>query len=118
MIKSFLYLEYHPQGSAAASFIPYQRLTKDPPHRSNKLLLSLPILETLELITALVRRFRKGSNGYDSMVVLQEHYDRGGTDDFLSRVQYVDIKIYLPGDVFTKIDRASMAVSRSPRAST
>src|SRR6266481_3726521 len=32
-----------------------------------------------------------------------------------SRIQYVDIKTYLPGDILTKIDSASMAVSRSPR---
>jgi len=57
----------------------------------------------------------KSLAGYDSTDVIRYHYDRADTTDFLSRIQYVDIKTYLVDDILVKVDRASMANSLEVR---
>ncbi|MBN1378922.1 MAG: amidotransferase 1, exosortase A system-associated [Gammaproteobacteria bacterium] len=59
--------------------------------------------------------FKRKLNGYHAMEVFQKYIDKAPTDDALSLVQYLDMKTYLPGDILTKVDRASMAHSLEVR---
>ena len=59
--------------------------------------------------------FQRDLQGYGAREVFHGHVRDKSFADPLALVQYLDYKTYLPGDILTKVDRASMAHSLEVR---
>jgi asparagine synthase (glutamine-hydrolysing) len=59
---------------------------------------------------------REAVDGFNSFEVLGQHFRENENPDITTRVQYIDIKTYLPEDILVKVDRMSMAHALEVRA--
>lgn len=87
--------------------------------RLNKLADVILYSKDLEFYKSLISIFQSPSqlliSGVEELNLLSEPQKWPNTSDFRELMMYLDMHTYLPGDILTKVDRASMAYSLEAR---
>ncbi|MDB5445441.1 MAG: asparagine synthase [Phenylobacterium sp.] len=92
----------------------FRELSLDPADAYARMVCALPDETRAALFSP---DFHRALAGYDPGDIVRGHFNADAPLDPLQRAQYADVMTYLPGDILTKVDRASMANSlelRSP----
>ncbi len=91
----------------------FRELSLSPADAYLRMVSALPVEMRAQFLS---RDFHASLGGYDSGDVVRQHFNVVAPLNMMQRAQYTDIMTYLPGDILTKVDRASMANSLELRA--
>jgi asparagine synthase (glutamine-hydrolysing) len=112
-----LLADIYPHGSRLPRMLrakaTFREMSLGPADAYLRMVSALPVEVRLQFLSP---DFRASLKGYDSADAVRRHFNVEAPLDVLQRAQYADIMTYLPGDILTKVDRASMANSLELRA--
>jgi asparagine synthase (glutamine-hydrolysing) len=99
--------------------LPSRLQQRTPGDKVHKLADALGAASPAELYLGLVSQWRQPNStvmgGREPVTILQDTNAWPELPGFVERMMYLDLVTYLPGDILTKVDRASMAVSLEAR---
>lgn len=102
-----------------APLVPARLRYRSPGDKLHKLADLLALTEPMSMYLRLISLWQTPEhvviNGHAPLTVLDDPAIEGLGIEFVERMMYLDTAHYLPGDILTKVDRASMAVSLEAR---